>query len=75
VYRSDDDASSFVDALINSSVQHSPHFDWIVAHIGCVDDFILVILLRYACGFHCVTLELLFMPVLRCYLVQYSHLL
>nr|XP_054770296.1 integrator complex subunit 5-like [Lytechinus pictus] len=23
-----------VDALLNTSVQHSPHFDWVVAHIG-----------------------------------------
>lgn len=25
-----------VDALLEASVKYSPHFDWVVAHIGCV---------------------------------------
>lgn len=30
----DTDARGYVDSLIDASVRHSPHFDWIVAHIG-----------------------------------------
>jgi len=30
----DTDASGYVDSLIDTSVRHAPHFDWIVAHIG-----------------------------------------
>lgn len=34
----DTDTSGYVDSLIDASVRHSPHFDWIVAHIGYNSD-------------------------------------
>lgn len=38
-----------VDALLETSVQHSPHFDWVVAHIGsCFPDTVIRRVL--ACG-------------------------
>lgn len=38
-----------VDALLETSVQHSPHFDWLVAHIGsCFPDTVIRRVL--ACG-------------------------
>jgi len=41
-----------VDALLEASVKHSPHFDWVVAHIGFV--FLLLfphILCHYSCRY------------------------
>jgi len=35
----DTDASGYVDSLIDTSVRHSPHFDWVVAHIGYNSDY------------------------------------
>jgi len=35
----DTDTSGYVDSLIDASVRHSPHFDWIVAHIGYNYDY------------------------------------
>jgi len=34
VHSLDTDTSGYVDSLIDASVRYSPHFDWIVAHIG-----------------------------------------
>jgi len=34
LYSMDTDASGYVDSLLDASVRHSPHFDWVVAHIG-----------------------------------------
>ncbi len=31
-----------VDALLEASVKHSPHFDWVVAHIGFVQTKVLM---------------------------------
>lgn len=28
------DTESCINALLNTSVSHSPHFDWVVAHVG-----------------------------------------
>ena len=34
IHRVTDAADVCVDALLESSVKYSPHFDWVVAHIG-----------------------------------------
>ena len=33
-FRIDDSINPCIDALLETSVRHSPHFDWVVAHIG-----------------------------------------
>ncbi|CAN7975226.1 unnamed protein product [Ixodes persulcatus] len=45
----DTDPDRCIDALLETSVQHSPHFDWVVAHIGsCFPNTVITRVL--ACG-------------------------
>jgi hypothetical protein len=34
LYFADTDTESCIAALLDTSVRHAPHFDWVVAHIG-----------------------------------------
>ncbi|XP_044730967.1 integrator complex subunit 5 [Chrysoperla carnea] len=45
----DSDTETCISALLDSSVKHSPHFDWVVAHVGnCFPDTVITRVL--SCG-------------------------